>query len=196
MKKIFLILLAVCIVLPVAGFGQAGFGFLAGINLSNFSGNDASEGGVDPSITMGFAAGAFVTLPFSDMIAFRAEALYSQKGAKYEELGESIYFKMDYIEVPLMIQLTLQTYSSIIPIILVGGYMGFDLTAKLTNGGSMDMKDEVKSIDYGIMFGGGALISNLIELSARYSLGLASVADEEGVDVKNNVIQIFAGIHL
>ena len=111
MKKLLLILLAVCIVLPASGFAQMGFGFLAGINLANATGDDADMGmGIDPKMKLGLVGGAFAQMPLSDNLAFRVEALYSQKGAKYEAMGVTVKANIvQLIEVsPKKIELSLR----------------------------------------------------------------------------------------
>ena len=81
-----------------------------------------------------------------------------------------------------------------------GGYLALNLSAKVKGGGmDIDVKDDTKSLDYGIMAGAGVLISDLIEITARYCMGLTTGAKEvSGVqpDMKNSIIQILAGVHL
>ena len=199
MKKLLLILLAVCIILPASGFAQMSFGFLAGINLANFGGDDKDFGiGIDPKMKLGLAGGALVQVPLSDNMAFRVEALYSQKGAKYEAGGNTAKVNMDYIEVPLLVMFQIPTTGSVLPFLLGGGYLGYLMSAKITNGGpDVNVKDDCNSLDYGIMVGAGALINNMIEICARYSMGLGTVVkNPDNIDVKNSVIQILAGFHL
>ena len=114
--------------------------------------------------------------------------------------GETVKANIDYIEVPLLVQFSIPTSGSIMPFLMGGGYLAFNLSAKVKGDGwDMDIKEDTKSLDYGIMVGAGALINNMIEICARYSMGLITGAEEEaGIqpDMKNSVIQILAGIHL
>ena len=63
-----------------------------------------------------------------------------------------------------------------------------------------DLKDDLKSIDFGLGFGAGLDLpigNNFIFVEARYSLGLMNIADkDEGTyaDVKTRGIQFFVGI--
>ena len=151
MKKLLLILLAVSIVLPASGFAQMGFGILAGINLSNLTGDDVTMMGIDPSMKLGMAGGAFAKLPFSDAVAFRIEALYSQAGTKWSDSGVTVNMNLAYIQVPLLVQFCFQTSGSIMPMIFGGGYLALNLSAKVKGGGmDIDVKDDTKSLDYGI----------------------------------------------
>ncbi|MBT8259477.1 MAG: PorT family protein, partial [Bacteroidia bacterium] len=58
-----------------------------------------------------------------------------------------------------------------------------------------DVKDNTKSMDFGLNLGAGYMITDNIKLSASYNLGLVNLADgteldDIGVSWKNNVIQV------
>lgn len=62
--------------------------------------------------------------------------------------------------------------------------------------GSVDIKDEVKSIDFGFGFGAAYNFTDKLSLGARYTLGLTSIAKDfegESADIKNNVLQVSLG---
>ena len=91
------------------------------------------------------------------------------------------------------------------PYLMAGPTIGFlqDAKLKVIMGGDSeleDLKDDLKSIDFGIGFGAGLDLpigNNSIFVEARYSLGLMNIADKADgpyEDVKTRGIQIFAGI--
>lgn len=205
MKKMIIIftvaVLILCFTAP--GFSQGTKGLLAGINLANVSGDDVEQQGIEPSNLMGMAGGLFMVKSFNDNMGFRPELLYSQLGAKYEEGDAEVALKGAYIALPLLLQYAFSSEGSIKPVILVGPYLAFNMSAKLTYdipGMDMDdedIKDDVKSLDYGVMFGGGVVINDKFELTARYIMGLTTTDDtDDEADIKNKVIQILAGIRL
>ena len=75
-----------------------------------------------------------------------------------------------------------------------------DAKLKVTMGRWDDLKDDLKSIDFGFGFGAGLDLpigNNSIFVEARYSLGLMNIADnaeDTYSDIKTRGIQIFAGI--
>jgi hypothetical protein len=111
-----------------------------------------------------------------------------------------VKFKGDYIELLVPLTLTIPIENSpIAPRLYVGPAVSFLLSAKITNGGEVDIKDSTEDIDYGIFFGGGAdyMIGNgALMLDVLYNIGLANIdkeADAEGLSVTNKTIQIMAG---
>lgn len=112
MKKIIIIsviLLATFLVIP--GMGQTHLGFIGGINIANFSGDELLESGEKQSLNYssrtGFAIGGVLDLALGGNASLRFEPMYLQKGAEGEEeaLGISIPFayKLAYLEVPAFI---------------------------------------------------------------------------------------------
>ncbi len=209
MKNLLITLLAVALafvfVFPNSSSAQglAAKGFIAGLNLANVTGDDADFPGISPSNSMGFTAGAFLVYNFSENLGIRPEVHYSQKGAKWEEGGDKVTAKVVYVDVPVLLQFAIPTEGGIKPILLAGPYVAFNMSAKLVydvEGADIpdeDIKDDVKSMDYGIMFGAGVVISDMLEITARYGMGLTSIDDsEDEMDMKNKIIQFTAGISL
>lgn len=208
MKRILISLFTVAfvfmfVVTNVSAQGLTAKGFLGGINMANVYGDDVEMEGIKPSNQMGFAAGAFLVYNFGENLGIRPEVLYSQKGAKYEEGEAKVTLKVDYLEIPILIQFAIPTEGSLKPILLAGPYVGIKMSAKTVmeigdQSSEEDMGDEVKSTDFGLMFGAGVVFSDRFEISARYSMGFTSIPDVEieDVDLKNKAIQIRAGISL
>jgi len=84
------------------------------------------------------------------------------------------------------------------PCLFAGPYLAFNLSAEsYIDDQEFDIKDQVKSTDYGLVIGGGLdynlLVGQLI-FDARYVLGLTSIDDTtDADDVKNTGIMIMAG---
>ena len=90
------ILITLCILLFLfsnTGYGQEiSYGFRAGLNFSTFDGplEEDSNGSVveDYTSNTGFAVGAAVNMPFTDIFGARGEFMFSQRGGKYSFDGE------------------------------------------------------------------------------------------------------------
>ena len=82
------------------------------------------------------------------------------------------------------------------PYVMAGPTVGWLLSAEVDG---EDIKDDVKSIDFGIAFGGGVSLpmgNNTVFVEGRYSLGLTDINDDPTDDTKFKTkgIQIMAGI--
>ncbi|MBK6977906.1 MAG: PorT family protein [Cytophagaceae bacterium] len=84
----------------------------------NYSNNYDSKGDKFTADTkVGFAAGGFISIPFTQLLGFQVEAMYSQKG--YKEVGEylgSVYTltrTTDYLDIPLLVAIKPAKYLTI-----------------------------------------------------------------------------------
>lgn len=205
------------LVIPV--MGQTHLGFIGGINIANFSGDELLESGerrnLNYSSRTGFAIGGVLDLALSGNASLRFEPMYLQKGAEGEEqaLGISIPFayKLAYLEVPAFIKIAFGS-SNTRPYIMAGPSLGILLGSDIEVGvggvsASVDTKNLMSSTDFGLGFGGGVnfKLENLsIFLEARYALGLTDIfkggtlegqnVPDEALDAKTNGIQIMGGI--
>lgn len=202
MKKLVLSALAVC-ALSGSAFAQqeVKFGPKAGVNFANLSNLDDSE------MKIGFHVGAVAEIKFNDKFSIQPELLYSAQGAKssYSFLGQNIEntLSLDYINIPIMAKYYIVDGFSV----EAGPQVGFLTKAELegTFGnltGTTDIKDNVKSVDFGVNFGLAYDLPNGFFVNARYNLGLAKLGDSENSpnnvssllkDSKNSVIQVGVG---
>ncbi len=175
---------------------QGGFGIVGGLVSANvsFEGDDEFDFGS----RTGFALGISMNRPFANGLEFAPELLYVQKGAKAEQSGDSYAVKLGYVEAPILFRMVFGDGSAR-PFVLGGPVVGFNVGCKVTftssgDSGSEDCDDDdIESVDYGIMFGGGIMMQRL-SLSIRYDLGLANVnASEGGGEQKNRALMLLAG---
>ena len=165
------------------------FGAKAGLNISNFSGdvenNDARTS---------FHIGAVAEIEISDKFSVQPELIYSAQGSTTSDLGVDITAAVDYLNVPVMAKYYVAEGFSL----EAGPQIGFLMSAKMKaeSGGDseeIDVKDDLKSIDFGINFGAGYKLENGLNFSARYNLGLSNIAEESDSSVKNGVFQVSVG---
>ena len=146
------------------------FGVKAGFTSSNFTG-DVS--GTDPN--GGFYIGGLVDFSVSEKFHVQPELLYSIEGAKDA--------KLNYLRIPIMGKYYVADGFSV--------QAGPEIAFKI--GGDDTIKDGVKSLDYGLGFGAGYELESGLMFDARYNLGLANIADDSDVTVKNVSINIGVG---
>ncbi len=180
------------------------FGIIGGLNLANFSGDDAE----DSKSKTGFAAGGFVTFNLSEKFAIQPEVLYSTKGSKYESSDLGFQVKattsLNYIDIPV-----LGVFSPVNNIKFFAGpsiniFLNGKSEAEMPGveaemPGVIELKfsediktKDVKSPEFGLVVG-GAFSSGQLGIGARYSIGLTNQPKNSDVDLKNRVIQFMAG---
>jgi hypothetical protein len=103
-------------------------GFKAGMNYSNVYDSQGEEFNADPKV--GFAGGAFVSVPIGKFLGVQPEILFSQKGfsATGTLLGSPYYFTRtsNYLDIPLFVALKPAEFVTI----LVGPQFSFLLKQK------------------------------------------------------------------
>jgi hypothetical protein len=170
------------------------FGGRLGINSATASGDDVE----DAERRTGFAIGAFALIPAGPNLTIDVGASYSQRGATVEAGEDDGTIALDYIVAPVTAVYSFPAGPAFDVRVFGGGYLGLLLGAEVEAGGqSVDIKDETKSLDFGIVLGGGVstpMGNGVALIDLRLDLGLSSVDDsDEEADVKNQVISINAG---
>jgi hypothetical protein len=201
MKKFALMLLLVASVIfaasPLSAEGMM-FGIKGGLNIANLAGDDVDNA----SWKAGMAGGAFMCYDVTEIFAVQPELLFTMKGAKSDHDDGEDTWKINYIEIPLLLKVNLPTEGAIDPSLYVGPGIGFLLSSKVSNGREVDQKDETASLDIGIIAGGGLayrLETGAVGLELRYEVGMTSLAKNEDEDtgdkpdIKNSVISIMVG---
>ena len=178
-------------------------GAKAGVNAASLAG-DGSDSYNDPRL--GFLAGGFTVLPVRGPIAIQLEALFSQKGAKLsvnEDLEATL--ELDYLDIPVMLRFQAPASGSTRLHIFGGPSVGYrmgarskisDSTFNFAEGSIDNIEDDIERFDFGIVAGAGVDIGRRIVVDARYSWGLSTVNKDtsEGIEIKNRVFSIMAGV--
>lgn len=177
--------LLICGIAATAFFSanaQVDFGVKAGLNISNFSGSDASGS----KAKAGFFAGVASDIKLSDELHLKPELVYSLQGAKGDGSTGSASINANYLNLPIM--LAYQFKQGLF--IQTGPQIGFLLSANATiNGQSGSVKDAFTKTDFSWGFGAGYKVAENIAVDLRYNLGLSKIATG-GANSHNTVIQV------
>ena len=193
--------------------GQVNVGFLGGVNIANLSGEDEDGTELDFNSRTGIGIGGMVDVVLNENLSLVFQPMYLQKGATQTEAGMDFTWKSNYIEVPVLLRITLGSGSTR-PYLMGGANVGFLMSSDLeveigAFSAGFDAKDLMESTDFGVAIGGGVLfqLENLnIFVDGRYNLGLKDIfkggeisfegETEEipNAEVKTNGIQIMGGI--
>jgi outer membrane protein W len=178
---------------------------MGGLSLANVSFKDDPQVTVDPTNRRGFIAGVGYEFAMTPSLVLEIDALYFQKGFKYEEMRgaqiqigndtytyeDRIVMKTDVISVPALLKLRLGT-GAFIPYVGAGFEGAFVLSNKVDYTGvtykngevdseeksTEDVKEYTESFDYGPVFNAGlefGMGSTRLVVDGRYHLGMANM---------------------
>ena len=183
MKKAVLILTALLFSFSSNAQGVR-LGVKAGLNLSNFTGDDTE----DLSSKAGIHFGAVAEIGISETFSIQPEVVYSAQGAEYEDSdGYDGEFKFNYLNVPVLAKVEVIDGLCL----EAGPQIGFLLTAEdeyddgAGDSGTDDIKEFFKSTDLAVALGASYEIIDGLFLGARYNIGVTDIWDTDDVNLSN-----------
>jgi len=193
---------------PAAGQGLE-IGAEAGLNLADLSVED-DEGNTETETRTGLRVGAVMRWSFSSLLGLQAGGYYSEKGATAVEAGTDLAIDLTYVEVPLLLTLSVPTGPSpLAPRVYAGPQIAFESSCDLEGtSGPVSVSTSCEqaaeegigldpATDVGLVFGGGLDVAagpGAFTLDARYDLGLVDINDFEGTeDLKTRTFSVSAG---
>jgi hypothetical protein len=185
MRKIVVAFLAFSFTLTV--HAQTTFGLKMGANIANLK---ISTGGLNVVLDSktGFHGGGFFTIPAAKNFTIQPEFVYSMEGAQFKQTSSKI--NLHCINLPILFQ-----YNSGGFIVEAGPQLGFLLSAQEDG---QDVTNGYENINIALGFGAAYRLKEGVGISARYNLGLTSVAKDQSQEVamKSNVLQLGVTFHL
>jgi len=183
MKKLFLVTAIAVLGLSNVNAQKVKFGVKAGLNLAFITGDNSKD--FDPNTDFHF--GVMSEFKISDKFSLQPELIYSGQGADTNIESEGS-IALNYLNMPIMGKYYVTERLSL----EAGPQIGYLLSTK---GGSLDYKDLLKPIDFGVNFGVGYKLDNGLNFGARYNLGLSNINDVDGFTDKNRngVVQLSVG---
>jgi hypothetical protein len=185
-----------------------GIGIKFGLNFANVT----NAAGINSKSQTGFQAGVFLAPPSKSIFSSRTELIYSRQGYNYATDSTNGSVKLDYLTLAQFMAINITKYIQI----QIGGQTSYLLNAKAdttqqSTGNAM--ADKILSfynrIDYGL--GAGVEVHPVlgVVIGARYNISFANlykqttysgnsssppfIPGSSGINLKNNVVQIFAG---
>jgi hypothetical protein len=158
----------------------------AGVNIA-----DIKVEGLDNDVTdnrIGLHAGLAAHIHLGQQFAFAPELQYSQEGAKYSDNNATTTLKLDYVNLPLMIQYMFNNGFRL----EAGPQFGILVNSKwdADGGNDLDADDDFKTPNVGLGFGLNYLSTSGLGVGARYNLGLSNIAEEGNGEIKTRNIQV------
>jgi opacity protein-like surface antigen len=155
-------------------------GIKAGVNVSTLKYYRSSP--PDTGTRQGFFFGVLTNSPFNRRVGLQTEFLWSQKGAKVSGLK----MKLDYFEVPMLLDIRLNTTGKSRASLLLGGHYGILLKARAN---STNIKPAFEKLDLGLVAGLGVTTGEWV-IDGKYSWGLRNIIANKSDKVKNRTLQI------
>lgn len=177
--------------------GELRLGVQGGINSANISVTNAEPWNAYSAYTRP-VFGAMAELRIAPSLSIAVEPSFVGKGSRLAEHGyHTTDFQFDYIEVPLYTKYRLMI-GKVQPYLGAGPSLGFRLRAKSND---EDMKDDIKSMDASVAFGGGFEFGSrnaTLFLDGRYAVGLTNIDDSKEdageLEARNRGLQLRVGV--
>src|SRR5688572_3127830 len=184
MKFYLSVIAATILITTTANAQHVNLGLKAGLNLYNIH----NSNGAEYDTKAGFHAGLIGHIHLARQFALQPELLYSAQGAKYTTAGIESKLNLGYINVPIMFQYMFDNGFRL----QAGPQVGFMINAKSeTNDNKTDVKDNFKTIDFGLGAGVGYVHTpSGLGVDARYNFGLSSINENSTVKSTNRGLQL------
>ena len=164
-------------------FSQVRFGIDPGFALSR--GHYQPDEGLDRRVFGGFDGGALLEIGVAPKFKLQPEVNYSIIGVELNDGENEATIKLRYVDVALLAKLGVCGKVNL----FAGPQVGFLTWAKRDSSFTnemIDLKNDFKDQDYGLVFGAEYKFNNHIFLSGRYYHGLYQVAESENDFVLRN----------
>ena len=184
MKNYLNVTLATILMAVTVSAQHVNIGIKAGLNIYNISSDDNSA--YDSKV--GFNLGLLGHMHLTEHLAIQPEILYSGQGAKFTSAGVDYKSNLSYINIPVLFQYMFDNGFRI----EAGPQLGILISAKSkANDVETDIKDQVKSIDFGLGVGVSYVHpTSGFGVDARYNLGLSNINETGTINSKNRGIKI------
>ena len=163
---------------------------------------------------IGFSFGGFIEYDLTNQFSIRPELLYVQKGTRFHSSGSAadydvnmnIIMQNDYLELPVLLKLTLSSREDLIqPYIYGGPSFGYAIRSKIKGRARIDGESDTETEDFdgfkdfnlGLNVGGGIKYKEA-SIEVRYQKGLDTALKDDysgGFDVRENFFSINLLIH-
>lgn len=164
--------------------GHVNIGIKGGLNLYNIHNDNGTTN--DPKV--GFNLGLIGHIHVAKHFAVQPEIQYSLQGSKNTFGNVETKYNLGYVNVPVLVQYMWDNGFRL----QAGPQAGLLISAKAkTDNNTIDFKDELKPIDFGVSFGAGYIHpSTGIGIDARYNLGLTNIYKTGDVKSTNRGFQL------
>ena len=169
------------------------FGVRGGVNVFNWSGDDASNN--DYTNRAGFHAGIYGNMFVTDRFAIEPGAYYSVKGTQADNVVDSRSI-LNYVDVPILLRFYATDGFNIF-----AGPQGSILVGSKLEGDAFGQTftfdtDDINDLDAGLVFGIGYNLPIGLNIQGSYDLGLTPVFKDSDANIYNRGFKVSLGFSL
>lgn len=170
---------------------EFGVGIKAGVNFATQKAEGSGIAIPDFQSKTGFLGGAYFNVFFGEVLGIQPEVLFSQKGAKIEDID--LVNNLTYVDIPILLKIHFLKVLDV----HVGPQFGILASASQDGTNSdEDLKDKLKNSEVSLAMGAGVNLPLNLNVTARYVLGLTDVSDVQNIEIKNNTFQLTLGFRI
>jgi len=204
MKKTILRAVVVLCVLALCQQGlKAEFGIKAGLSLAKYQWPTPVPIGFEWQY-LPFAAGGLYVEAGRGILSVQPGVFFTRMGGKYAVEGDSLEFRFDYLQVPVLLKMNILPSSRVCPFIGFGGYGAYLVKAQgvLVIDAERQVEniiEEYERFDAGLVFNAGLdfqFARTTVSVECRYAHGLmnAQKPPVEGEFMKHRSIMALVGL--
>jgi hypothetical protein len=204
MKKPILRVVAVLCVLVLCQQGlKAEFGVKAGLSLAKYQWTTPVPIGFEWGY-LTFAAGGLYVEAGRGILSVQPGVFFTRMGGRYFVEGDSLEFRFDYIQAPVLLKMNILPSGSVCPFFAFGGYGAYLIKAQgvLVIDGERETENVIEDyerFDAGLVFSGGLdfqFARTTVSVECRYAHGLMEALKYpiEGESMKHRSIMALVGI--
>lgn len=170
-----LFLLGLMLPAPAALYAQGEFGVKGGVSFGNISNKGVLPGNL--KTRTGFAGGLYAGVRLT-AVGLGIEGLYAQRGVRSNQAIATSNTKLDYIDVPAYVKVTIPT-PGVAPFIYAGPQVSFEVRCHTANGAPCGASSTRKKTDYAGIIGAGVHVGSLgklgVGIEGRFVYGLRNL---------------------
>jgi len=176
-------------------------GIMSGITVARLWGDHVTKESWNP----GGWLGAYLLTPVSDNLYFRPEINFNMRGYHYIYENENdrpgdkreAILRLNYLDFPLLFQFAVSVNESLVPDIVFGPYIAWNISATSSNKvGDTEIVEDVDSVrkyDLGVIAGSRLYYSGHFYINLRGGAGLLPIVDKSNPPRKYN-LWVLAGL--
>jgi hypothetical protein len=175
----------------ISAHAEFGLGLKAGVNFATHKADGSNVAVPDFKSKTGFVGGGYVNYFFGETFGIQPEVLFSQKGAKIEDVD--LVNNLTYVDIPVLVRI------HFLKVLDVHVGPQFSFLANATQDGTgadEDLKEKLKNSEVALAFGAGVNLPLKLNLTARYILGLTDISEIQDVEIKNSAFQLTLGFRI
>ena len=176
------------------------YGFRLGLNVASVHSDAAILDGSDSRTGLDLGAVVGTRLTSSAPLYFETGLSYTEKGGKGTNGGNKFTYRLEYLEMPLVLKYKYAVAPDITIEPFAGGYLALGVGGKIKNYGAREAYSSFSSddaafkrFDGGLRIGCGASF-DMLYLGLSYDIGLANIGHDDFDDTRTGCLNLNIGV--